>query len=249
MSAQQIRCQWSHERGFTLIELMVAMTVGMILMMALSAIFFESLRNADIMLSQARLNRQAREMFDMMALGGHRIGVNVKTGTAGAISDATADVDYNYVFGLRGRQHTNAVPSAARTGWNAPSTLMAVDTAGNKLYQAALYPNAATTPKAIDPRAILYSDSIPNVSVDCTGTSQPIADCSSNTSLSVQGFLRMDSSDMNYDNGAGTNITGVVFDLFNAENIRNGTTASGVASDEMFSVYWTAFVSIIDNPP
>lgn len=55
MTVQQTVGRRYCQSGFTLIELMVAMTVGMILMTVLTVLLLDALRMADVMMGQAQL--------------------------------------------------------------------------------------------------------------------------------------------------------------------------------------------------
>lgn len=87
------------QAGFTVIELMVAGTVGLLLMTVLMTIVFDAMRTAEIFQRQIALNQAAREMFDILALGGTRKDVNCESGCA-------TRYQHEYVFGVRGRAAT-----------------------------------------------------------------------------------------------------------------------------------------------
>ena len=190
-------------------------------------------------------------MFDMMALGGYRTNVNVKSTTLTGIANQDADFDYNYVFGMRGRTRLSG---ASRIGWSPPSTTMAVDSNGNKLYKFALYPNYASPAKVIDKNAVIYSDdlssdSVTNYMITCSDTNWPVEGCSSGNKLSVQGLLRMDSGDLT---SAGITKDAIVLDLFNplyytvlSSSVIDATSTNG----DTFAIYWTMFKTIIDRVP
>lgn len=58
------------QRGFTLIELMVATTVGLMLLMSVLTIMYQSAGMADAMRGQVVMNQEARQMFHMLTDGG-----------------------------------------------------------------------------------------------------------------------------------------------------------------------------------
>ena len=58
------------QRGFTLIELMIATAIGMLLMSSVLTILYQSAGMADSLQAQLTVNREAREMFLMMTEGG-----------------------------------------------------------------------------------------------------------------------------------------------------------------------------------
>ena len=86
-------------RGFTLIELMIALTIGLLLMASMFGIVYQSISMSDAMLGQIQLSRQAREAFRMVYEG----GVDLTTpaadqrvpGTPGKYVD-TVDADITY---------------------------------------------------------------------------------------------------------------------------------------------------------
>jgi len=230
------------QAGFTLIELMVAMIVGMILMMVLANLFIDAVGNVDAMLNKAQLNRQARAMFDELALGGFRKGVNATAAYTTGDTIAT-DVNYNYIFGLRGR-----IPTTGHSGigWALPSRLMSgTSAAGPWLYTLGLTPTDAffyTLSSTEQDSDVLSSDSVPAITVTCTDINQPDYGCSSGQTISVTGYLRMDPV---FPPATSGTILEIVFDLYNPEVYGNGH----IADDEISTVYWTAFTSLIDQVP
>jgi prepilin-type N-terminal cleavage/methylation domain-containing protein len=87
-----------HEQaGFTLIETLVAMTVGMMLMTTIIGIMYQSARMGEVMEGQIRINQEAREMFLMLLHAGN---------------DSTG----NPIAGLRGRLHSGTGVITKSTG-------------------------------------------------------------------------------------------------------------------------------------
>lgn len=82
----------TRETGFTLIELMLASTLGLVLLIVALGILYDSANITDVLRSRASLNAAARESFDLLLDGG-------KSGTED-------------IVGLRGLNAT-AVPPAA----------------------------------------------------------------------------------------------------------------------------------------
>lgn len=80
----------TREAGFTLIELMLASTLGLILLIAALGILYDSANIADVLRARISLNAAARESFDLLLDGG-------LSGT-------------DEVFGLRG---VNTLPTPA----------------------------------------------------------------------------------------------------------------------------------------
>lgn len=58
------------QAGFTLIELMLASTLGLILLIAALGILYDSANIADVLRSRGELNAAARESFDLLLDGG-----------------------------------------------------------------------------------------------------------------------------------------------------------------------------------
>jgi prepilin-type N-terminal cleavage/methylation domain-containing protein len=81
------------QRGFTLIELMVAATLTLMLMTVISGVLFDSLRMAEILRGKLALNREAREIYDLLAFGGIRLGANINVKTA-SLAGSTLQTDY-----------------------------------------------------------------------------------------------------------------------------------------------------------
>jgi len=79
----------ANQAGFTLLELMLASTLGLIVLIAALGILYDSANIADVLRSRVSLNTAARESFDLLLDGG-------KSGT-------------QEIFGLRGLD-ANAVP-------------------------------------------------------------------------------------------------------------------------------------------
>ena len=77
-SSKNIRLQ--RESGFTLVEIMIASSLGLVLTLVLFEIILQSQRMADVMIMQSNLNSQAREVFELLMDGG------VEPGTSTPIS-------------------------------------------------------------------------------------------------------------------------------------------------------------------
>jgi prepilin-type N-terminal cleavage/methylation domain-containing protein len=82
-----------NQAGFTLIELMVASTLGLILLIATLGILNDSANIADVLRSRISLNAAARESFDLLLDGGR---------------SGTEDI-----FGLRGLESSAVPPSSS----------------------------------------------------------------------------------------------------------------------------------------
>lgn len=62
--------RFHNQHGFTIIELMVASTIGLLLMTGILSIMYQSAGMADVMRGQVVMNQQAREMFRILTDGG-----------------------------------------------------------------------------------------------------------------------------------------------------------------------------------
>lgn len=244
------------QRGFTLIELMVSMTLVLVLATALGGILLDTQRNIDAVISQLALNREARGIYEMLALGGHRTGVNDAAGTVNP--PAGALVDFNYVFGLRSR-----VPNSTATpfeGWIAPKINATTNVAELDLtngtartYRFALSPRG-TTPdlttfsgQVESQSPVLLDEGIINgVTVPCTGADLPLKGCSTGTTVTSSGFLQDDpvSDQLLY---SGTAHYGIAFRLIDPRRLGSPTAYQ----NDFSSTYWFVFRSVLppSSPP
>lgn len=67
----------TRQSGFTLLELMLASTLGVVLLIAALGIFYDSANIADVLRSRVSLNAAARESFDLLLDGGFSGGDEV----------------------------------------------------------------------------------------------------------------------------------------------------------------------------
>lgn len=218
---------------------MVASTVSLILMLALLSIILEAIQTAEGMHTRVMMNQEAREIFDVLAFGGPKTGVN---------NTPTASVDHNYSFGLRGRRDGTlsggwAEPQAQGSGQpGSPGALMAWNADHTaRLYRFALPAGDAWADGL--PSTGFYSQPINALEMACTSVSQPVQDCAGSTgSVTVAGKLRADP-------GVGarsyTNLTSLrevvlqIFDPFSTKNTR-------ASFSEVSGVYWTSFTMNVD---
>lgn len=193
--SRQLKSQTCHtQSGFTLIELMVASTVGLLLLTILGAIFSDTVRNADAVISQATLMRELREDYEMLALGGARTGVNTSDGTV----TNTTPLEFNYIFGLRGRQD-----SPTRNGFKLPGVgsdpkaYVETDSNGNPIYRLALSPTdespqvgaSMAAGSSMTESVILLSPDTGELKITCSDTDTPLEHCTSGAQKTVHGYL------------------------------------------------------------
>lgn len=185
--ADKKRGRRKDQAGFTLIELLVASTVGLILMLSVGAVLSDTLRSADAISSRIDVNRHAREIFDILALGGAVPDANTTTQYPAAIA-----LNFNYVFGLRGRS-TNFTGSPVGP-WTPPTQFMVWNNgATERHYRFALSANA-TAPNDGGAAAVyrLMVEEIRDVTASCTDYNLPLLGCAApgDTVSDVRGFLR-----------------------------------------------------------
>ena len=87
------------QRGFTLIELMIASVLALALILPALAIAYQFVDFADAVESRVRVNAEARQIFDLLGDG----GVDIENGPG---NDGT-----DFVYGYRGRFTTESVAS------------------------------------------------------------------------------------------------------------------------------------------
>lgn len=155
--------------GFTLIELMVAGTLTLLLMVVIGGTVLDSLRFADALLTRTSLNREARQIHDMLALGGQ----------------PPADQDVaNYVAGVRGR-HNNATTPDNPT---ATSLFPNFTDTGQPQYRLGLQVgNTPIDTPAADPPNTLFSSRVQARDVTCTDDDVPVSGCTVGATRTLHG--------------------------------------------------------------
>ncbi|WP_434620428.1 PulJ/GspJ family protein [Azospirillum sp. B2RO_4] len=218
------------QRGFTLIELMVAGTISLILLAAIGGVLSDSLRTAAALNSQVAINRHAREIFEILAFGGSNENAN------------TTPLPFNYVFGLRGRNPTGGSDMFAMPAASSPSPLLARDINGStRLYRFGLG-RTGTTPQG-DPIDALLAEQVQEVTVPCTGTDLPVQGCAVATSATMQGYLR---SDPTLSTSASPNrVTTLAFQLIDPQV----QGAPHTYNTDYTVTYWTAFTGLQEKAP
>lgn len=245
------------ESGFTIIELMVSMTVGLLLMSIIGGIYFSAVQSASQISSRISLNRSAREMFDIVAYGGYNGNANTTTAT---LTTATVD-EHNYIFGINGRDNG----ATTRSGWTVPSSLMTLNSTGTatpETYFLGLSPSdegpeigssgtvAANSPIVSSETAASVGSSA-GVSVTCSDSvpGDPIEGCSSGETRYVRGNLRGDvhlGVPAVTDTDAGTkHITLLVMNP-QSFNLKENLHRADITEDGVFDTYWTAFAPLVE---
>jgi Tfp pilus assembly protein PilW len=211
------------QAGFTVIELLVASTLGLGLMVVVSSIFFDAVRIADGLRSQLALNRDARVMFEILAYGAVQSGFNN--------TPATQD----YVFGLRWRRSSGA----SGTGWGAPSSLIETTGGGTQReYRLALSPTDAAPDGP--PAGTLRSQEIPGFDVTCTGVDTPVQGCSSGSTKRMKGYLQRDP---------GLTSTGRLREVTLNLLDPYGISIKSATQLDISAIYWTVFTLNVDQNP
>ena len=112
------------QAGFTLIELMLASTLGLILLVAALGILYDSADIADVLRSRANLNAAARESFDLLLDGGIS-GTREIFGLRG-LHAAPAATELQVPGGQRGRLLNNGATVALEGPRTAPATIACI---------------------------------------------------------------------------------------------------------------------------
>lgn len=207
-----------HQKGASLIEVMVAMTVALVLSTAVTAIFMSTLRIADDMKATVFMNQDAREMFDLLALGG---GI-----------DRT-----DYVRGLR------AISDDSVTIVNADNNPVE-DGAGNALLGTpdgvdshVLQYQVNDWGAALGGR-ILESRRISQTVVTCVAADDPVEGCTVGATVTVVGTLRRDPDIGELFTDGNQRTRSVTLHLADPTMLNR----TDVAVADRRSVYWNGFL-------
>lgn len=228
------RTRRERQAGFTLIELMLAGTLTLMLMLAVGATLSDTLRSADAVNSQIAVNRHAREIFDIMALGGHVTDANTN-------ASASLVLDHHYVFGLRGRS-----VSAGGTAWSVPDRLMVRDsTDATRRYRFALSRTDADPNDGTVPDHRLMAEEIRDVTATCTDYNLPLVGCGAigDTITPVRGFLRADPQIVAYTQAKGMVELGLQLTDPDWLNAPRAFSTGGIVP------FWTAFNALQGTAP
>lgn len=264
-------CVRDAQQGFTLIELMTALVLASIVALAVTAVLFDSVRFGEELTSQVNLNRQAREMFDLLALGGRQNCTNVNSSATGCTapyptlnSDDTGSNDVGtaqnhvYSFGLRGRNPAISTASSGvaliDNGTGLIKNLMARDGSATpvRLYRLQLPPAAATRNSSTagePPDFTLLSARSQSIAVTCTSADttelvgEPVQGCSeAGATVTVTGYLR---ADPNLATAGFDQTKSVVLDLYDPVRVSGRTPAPTLGTSTR---YWNAFTSNLVTP-
>lgn len=260
------RKRYKISAGFTIIELLVAMTIGSVLMVAVLGALFHSLQFGDAMVGKTIMNAEARSIFDVYSMGGvQRECVNdqnapVSCPTPAVVDNSGLTDDHDYLFGIRGRSRSLgaggdsgfAVISDSDSDAATVGALMAVDSNNARLYRATLPPSGqvrAGPTGSQPPDYSLLSSDLTGVTVTCTDTDQasggnvtaigyPLQGCSAvGAQLTVSGHLRADPF-FDEDNDVGTVLIDLLYPV--------GTLQNNVTDLDVRSRYWGAFTLNVD---
>ncbi len=233
-----MRSRRDTQRGFTLIELMVAGTISLILLAAIGGVLSDSLRTAAALNSQVAINRHAREIFEILAFGGSNDSANAEAST-------TIPLPFKYVFGLRGRNPTNLGTDLFKMPEveNSQSPYLARDLDGGKrLYRFGLGRDGKV-PQG-NPLDALLAEQIQEVTVPCTGTDLPVQGCVVATSVTMQGYLRSEPT-LFLSAAARGGVAEVAFQLIDPQ-----VQGAPHAYNADYTVtYWTAFTGLQEKAP
>lgn len=224
----------ARERGFTLVEVMVAATTGLILMAAVGGVLLDSLRFADSISSRVALNRHAREIFELLAFGGANPNVNTATSTP------PAPLDFAATFGIRGR----GVNGTA--GFQVPangSVFMQRDQDNDttRRYRFVLPPTGAREPGAPLPDTVTVAERIDPTDVVCEALNTPLEGCAAGLAIAgTQGFLRADP-DL-------ATTPPMLFIGFQVTDPRPRASARAYLGDQTLT-WWTGFTLLHERAP
>lgn|GEM_PF-4589420 len=234
----------ARQAGFTVIELMVALTISLLLMVVLFGLWLDAIHNTAWVNTQVNLNRQAREMFDMLAFGRRVEGMNVKVPVSPYTVNSAAAADYNYVFGLRGRHTTTTstsgfdAPCSGATGGTDCLMAKSGDATPVALYRLVLPSNGLSTADEGPPAGALISEAVLPIALSCAAAGEPLVECtSSGGTLTANGFLRGAPAFALVDNGVLGGVREITLPLIDPWATNNPELSLYQISE----VYWTAF--------
>ena len=122
--------------GFSLVELLVAMTIGLALLIALSTVFLASQQSSRRQSQISNLQQNVRIAFDYLARDARMVGhLGCYTGRGDPLSNFPATtLDTNYVLGIEGYEYTNTTADAyTLTSYAPANTTTGTDWQSNTL--------------------------------------------------------------------------------------------------------------------
>ena len=153
----------TRELGFTLIELLIASTLALVLMLTTTTILFQALEFADRQRLRPVLNDKAREIFDLLGDGGC-------CDTASSPPERLRGMRDRGVFSAG---EANKFRGLADEGNNARLQLDHVSDSSSGSF-------------------IPIGPETSNVTINCRGEDDPLQGCSSNSTITVRGYLAQD---------------------------------------------------------
>lgn len=252
------RLHRNDQSGFTIIELMIAMTVGMMLMAILGGIYFNSVQTASGLVDRINMNRQAREMFDILAMGGARVDANKYTASTNYLDN------HHFIFGIRGRYKIGASDSQAQ--FSVPGNIIldssATDASITLSYKLGLANNTVTADKYKGPLERTPSPDTPitsseiggadGVALTCKGERDPVGGCVGTEQAILRGFLRAGlniSVPSSFETNAGTLRIPLMLINPNAYYLSKSIGRVGITDDQIYDTYWTAFRPLVEYHP
>lgn len=234
------RC--ARQAGFTVLELMVALSISSILMLALFGLYFQDVQEGNGIISEIRVNNAARRMFNLLLFGGARPGAPSLTDpfNDNNVADATTG---QFIPGLISRKDgvagfLGAPTEDSDTGTfgcygGSDSCLMAQD-GGSRNYVLALGQGKNSGTSAAE--SVMSEWFSKPVSIRCTAAADPLPDCAAAGSvITMSGYLRSDPFFNKPAAPAG--VRELVLPVIDPVGITNPETTP----EDVSAVYWTAF--------
>ncbi|MBF0285658.1 MAG: prepilin-type N-terminal cleavage/methylation domain-containing protein [Magnetococcales bacterium] len=218
MTAPRLRLR-RDQGGFTLVEVLVAGVLAMILSMALMQLLMESQKMSEVMITSSTMNREARELFEMMSEGG-----------AKDLNANNAITDNERVMGFHGRSYADHLGESNGTELRWENQRMA-------LYNGtAVIRSRETAPFNVTCAAL--RDPLPQ----CLGANSPPA-----TNLTaISGYVAL-SPTSSITNAVAANTTDVWFTVFDPMRTPRDGADRNFALSEYKELYWTSFGRLPDQ--
>lgn len=206
----------NRQAGFTLIEVLVASSVGLLLILAMFHVVGQSVQMSNAFISQITLNQEARATFDLMGEGGV---FDANDNGSIEITDET-----ERVAGYRGR-------------FSDPLT------DGNLLREAAT-PYRLTLKNATG--STLLTASVAERNVNCISDGDPVPDCLEGDEVTVDGFVGANPESIGATRNVGGDTPEVRLTMMDPNRLPvDGAEKSYVMSDYV-QIYWTTYTQLVD---